>query len=326
MVNLNGKKYFEECLTSLLTQDYPHYEIVLVDNGSTDGSVELFQAAASRIRPDLTLKIIRNSTNRGFAEANNQGVSASTGEYLAFVSNDIRLQMDWLRRMAETIRPNKQIACIQSHLRQLANPHLVDNIGGELDVLGMNHPARPADPYCEPFYVEFCATILRRSVLNKTAGLFDPQYFVFFEDVDFCWRARLAGCKVLLVNSPTAFHVRGGTAAGTVMRKQPFHAFLTARNRLTTLFRNYSEVSLARWMILALAVEFCIALWLALKRDPRGRYVLMGIAFFLWGMPGSLKHRRVVRRMRRVDETSITRSMVKASKGLRDILSYRSQV
>src|SRR5260370_10043131 len=185
LLNFNGRRFVKDCMSSVFELDYPSYEVILVDNGSSDGSVELLKEQAKDCSK-VPLRIIRNQTNLGYSIANNQGVEASTGDYVILLSNDIRVDRDWLSSMIRVMEDRKDIGVAQSQMFSLYSPDIPDPQGNCLDVLGLSHRFVPSPVIKEVFYSEGACMFIKRNVLREAGGLFDKDYTMFGEDIDFC--------------------------------------------------------------------------------------------------------------------------------------------
>ncbi len=131
IVNQNGKKYLEKCLTSLKNQGYKNIEIILVDNASIDDSVDF----TKKIFPDAKIKI--NSENLGFAEPNNIGYNLSEGDYVLFLNNDTEVKKDFLHPLVSILESNKDVGGVQSKILFMDNPTVLDSVGAFLTYSGI---------------------------------------------------------------------------------------------------------------------------------------------------------------------------------------------
>lgn len=242
VLNFNGKTHLETCFQSLLQMDYPagKLELMLVDNASSDGSVELMRARFPSVR------IVENPENLGFAAGNNAGAQAATGDYVAFLNNDTRVDPQWLR---ELIQP-----CLQEHAAVCAASKILDWDGKKVDFVGaaINFHGFAFQPehglldlaHAQRELIFACggAMLIRRDVFLELGG-FDEDYFIYFEDMDLGWRLWLAGYKVVLAPKAIVYHRLHATMdAFSGFRKW----VLFERNALVTLIKNYDDDNLAK--------------------------------------------------------------------------------
>jgi GT2 family glycosyltransferase/glycosyltransferase involved in cell wall biosynthesis len=255
VLNYNGKHFLDPCLESLGEQTYPsaQFEIVLVDNGSTDGSIEHVKDKWPQVR------ILQLDRNLGFAGGINAGVEHAKGEYVALINNDARAHPDWLRNGLAGFHKSLDVAMVASKILTL-DGKTIDFAGGALSFyghgfkIGVNEPDegqynRPGDT----LFASGCGLFIPRDLFLEIGG-FDPDYFAFFEDVDLGWRLWLLGHRVLYEPSSVVYHRHHGTAEGLGAERE---RFLLERNALATILKNYSDKTLSRALpaALMLAVE-----------------------------------------------------------------------
>ncbi len=135
ILNFNGKKFLNQCLDSVLQSDYRNFEVILVDNASTDGSIELVQ---KNFHQHSNLRIVTNGTNLGFAEGNNIGARAATGKYVVFLNNDTEVDPEWLQELLIVVESDKTVGAAQSKLLLLARARAktIDSAGDFVNCYG----------------------------------------------------------------------------------------------------------------------------------------------------------------------------------------------
>jgi GT2 family glycosyltransferase len=260
VLNWNGRRHLEACLTSLEALDYPHdrLEIILCDNGSKDGSADYVRSRFPGVR------LVALDQNYGFAEGNNRAVQQATGEWIGFLNNDMRVSPDWLTSMLALLAEHPQIACIGSKIMNW-DGSAIDFIGGGVNFEGhgfqVDH-GRKHSAHDQSRRVLFAcggAMLIRREVYCEVGG-FDNDYFAFFEDVDLGWRLNLLGYDVWYTSAATVFHRHHGTA-----RKIPYHKLrvLFERNALFTIYKSFDDENLAAALPVALLLTNERALRLA---------------------------------------------------------------
>jgi GT2 family glycosyltransferase/glycosyltransferase involved in cell wall biosynthesis len=247
VVNLNGQALLGECLDSLVAQDYPQsqVEIIMVDNGSTDGSIAFVQGAYPSVR------VIAAGHNLGFAGGNNLGARTATGEYLALINNDARADPRWLQAMVEEMEKGPEVACAAS---KILGPHgkTIDFVGPVMNLYGRAFQIDEGMPLTPGFYDEPrellapCggAMAIRRDVFWEIGG-FDEDYIAYYEDVDLGWRLWLLGYNVLFVPQAIAYHRPHQTGVGFPTEQR---YALSEVNALRTVIKNYEEENL--WRVL----------------------------------------------------------------------------
>ena len=204
VVNYNGGADLPRCLQSLQTAR-GDFEILVVDNASTDGSA----ACAAGLVPGL--RLVRNEANLGFGAAGNVGKCWARGEYLAFLNPDSVVDPGWLEALVAALDANPQAGLATSKILLLAEPERINACGTEIHCtgltlcLGMGRAGTAFDRVEEVDAVSGAAFAIRRTLFERLGG-FDPCFFLYFEDVDLSWRARLAGSCCLYVPGSVVYH------------------------------------------------------------------------------------------------------------------------
>jgi GT2 family glycosyltransferase/glycosyltransferase involved in cell wall biosynthesis len=246
VVNLNGRHHLETCLQSLVDQDYPPHlvEVILVDNGSSDGSVPFVNERFPAVR------ILRNERNVGFAPAVNQGAAAATGAYLALINNDTRLDPHWIATMVNTLEAHRErgVVCVGSRILDWEGKR-IDFIGGGSSFYGFGYqmfydlPVEAINPgEHESLFACGGAMLVDRAIFLDVGG-FDEDFFAYYEDIDFGWRLWLLGYRVLITPSAIVYHRHHGTSSR--MREAQMYR-LFERNAIMMVIKNYEEAHLYR--------------------------------------------------------------------------------
>lgn len=271
IVNYEAGILLERCIRSLKHQRFA-CEIVVVDNGSADGSATSIQTKY----PDIS--ILRPGCNLGFAAGANLGAEHAQGAILLFLNPDVVLEPDCISSLLEHFRDPK-VGVAGPTLRVAAADSTEH--GATIDSLG--YPVALSRP-SKPFYVSGCA-LATRAELFASLGGFDRRFFMFMEDVDYCWRVLLAGREVRVAEGTMALHEGGAVAPGGYLTVQGldttlFRVALRERNTLAMLLKCYGDDSLV-WVIPAyLCQTFATAALLAIFGKTRTScQVLGGIAW-----------------------------------------------
>jgi GT2 family glycosyltransferase len=228
VLNFNGRAFLDECIASLEAQIYRDFEILLVDNGSTDGSADYMRETFAQ-----RCKLVFHDRNLGFAEGNNAALPLAAGQFIVFLNNDTKVDPEWLARLVEAAGAHPEAGSFASQIRSYDRPEILDTVGIIIYRDGMSRGLgrlQPADRYDEPLEVfapSGCAAMYRREVLDAV-GPFDPDFFAYCEDMDLGMRARLAGWSCWYVPEARVYHHYSGTAG----KYSPFKAFLVERNHL----------------------------------------------------------------------------------------------
>ena len=238
IVNYNGKELLQKCLDSLLKVNYDNFEIILVDNNSTDGTVEFI----TKNYPSLI--IIKLDSNKGFAEPNNVAAKISKGKYLLFLNNDTVVTPNFISEMVKVMETDKKIAICQSLL--LKPDGSVDSSGDFIDHLGVVYNSKTKiDEIREVSSARGASMLVRSDIFEKLDG-FDQKFFITFEDVDLCWRSWILGYRVLIIPTSIVYH-EGGITIKKIKSEIAFHGF---KNQLAMKITNFEPILAMKNMML----------------------------------------------------------------------------
>tara|TARA_B100001765_G_scaffold213022_1_gene178111 strand:+ start:270 stop:1292 length:1023 start_codon:yes stop_codon:yes gene_type:complete len=227
IVNHNGKTLLEKCLESLFKVNYENFEVILVDNNSTDDTVEF----VTKNHPSIIL--LKLNSNKGFAEPNNIGSKIATGKYLLFLNNDTIVTPSFISEMVSVIENDNKIAICQSLL--LKPDESVDSSGDFIDHLGVVYNStKKTDNIREISSARGASMLIHKKIFDILEG-FDEKFYVSFEDVDLGWRAWMIGYKVVLTPKSIVYHVGGQT----IKSKKPEIAFHGFKNQLSMKITNF---------------------------------------------------------------------------------------
>jgi hypothetical protein len=241
IVNWNARGDLAECLQSLREQTDDEFEVVVVDNGSTDGSVKLVRQRF----PGAVL--VEAGENLGFAEGCNRGLAASSGAWIALLNNDAVADRYWIEQLRATARAaTPRLGMIQSRILFKHRPERTNSTGvllfrnANIVDRDFDRPRRDQDEATEVFCVSAGAALYRRQMLEEMrlpTGVFDRTFFMYYEDVDLGWRCRLAGWRALYQPAATVRHRFQGSAS---RHQRHFVRLQCDRNRLRALLKNGS--------------------------------------------------------------------------------------
>ena len=214
IVNYNGKRFLNDCLSSLSSITYDDYEVILVDNNSTDESIDFVKQKF----PSVIIKQL--DQNLGFAEANNIGGDIAKGDLLLFLNNDTKVTEGFLDPLVEAIKSD-EIAICQSLL--LKPDGAIDSSGDFIDQYGRAYNNKTIPKQTSPILCARGACMLVKKNIFNDLGQFDKKFFVSFEDVDFGLRARICGYDAVIVPNSIVYHLGSGTISK--MKKEiQFHS------------------------------------------------------------------------------------------------------
>jgi len=298
VVNWNGRRWLDGCFTALRQQERRADELVLVDNGSSDDSVEYVR----RTFPEVHVAAL--DRNLGFAGGNNAGAANAHTEFLVFLNNDTRPQPGWLAALLQAIEQDPSIGLVTSRLVYLGSPGVVDSAGdGYLRVGGaFKHghggPATDVAQSREVFGACGAAFVIRRSLFASLGG-FDEDFFMVYEDVDLSYRARLLGWRVMYAHDAIVEHA----GSASVGRASDTAVFYGQRNLEWTWLKNTPRALL--WRTAIGHVLYDLAGGLAYARRGQMGVWLRAKWSALGGLRIVLSKRRVVQRSMAVAPQSL---------------------
>jgi GT2 family glycosyltransferase len=295
--NWNGAQHLPACLNSLRRQTLRDFQVIVVDNASTDGSLELL----AKDYPEA--QVIALPENRGFAGACNAGIRASQSEFVVLLNNDTEADPGWLAAIVDAFRRHPEAGIVASKMLLFDRRDTFHTAGDfyRLDGVPGNRGVWQQDvgQYDREEYVfSACggSAAYRRAMLDEI-GLLDEDFFYSCEDVDLAWRAQLAGWRVLYVPQAVVYHKLSATGGG------PIASFYDGRNFLWLVAKNYPGSLLRRYWWRIVRAQLRIT-WEALRawRGEAARARLRGQLHGLLGLPRMLRKRRQVQRLRCVSD------------------------
>ena len=327
MVNWNRRELLRECLVSLAGQDYPRFEVIVVDNGSSDGSVAMCAAEFASVR------VIANSQNRGFCAANNQGMAAARGEFIALLNNDAEAHPAVLTSLLRVFEGRPELGMAAAKIVVWENPGLLDKAGHLIYPDGQNRGRGTGerdhgqfDRVEEVLWPDGCAALYRKSMLDAIGG-FDEDFFAYGDDAELGLRARIAGWNCLYTPHAVVRHHRGSSLGLASVRR----LHLIERNRVLL------AVKLFPWSLLVLNPYYfacrlfagAAAAWrgqgeTALFPGVGGKFKLL--AGLVWGdlsalllVPRMLVKRAALRSIRKLRGSEVRAMIMQHRISLRDL-------
>ena len=290
------------CLASLLQSDYGEIDVVVVDC-LTQGIEEWIEKKFPKI------KLVHLSRDVGPAMQANIGLRLANprSKYIVFMDNDIEVDKGWLGPLVELMETDLTIGAAQPRILRKKEPMGVDNAGCFLDPTGYpfrigftseDDPSHYTRVPIEVFYAETATMIVRRDLLNRfpePLNPFDGDYFIHFQDVDLCWRIWLAEFRVVLIPNSLVYHERG--VSGGLYRLSPRSVFLNTRNRVATLFKNYSMCNLVRYIPILIMLELLKVVVLLGQKPSHAAATVKGHLWIWCNIRAIWKKREEVQRL-----------------------------
>ena len=293
----NGRALLDVALASLERQSLAPAEVIVVDNGSTDGTT----AHLSERWPSVTLVALPSNT--GFAAATNRGIERSSGDVVVLINNDVELDADFLRELVAGLEADPGAASAAAKMLRFDDRGVIDATGDTLRWSGValqrGQGESDRGQYDAPGRVfSACAgaAAYRRSAFDEL-GLFDEDFFAYLEDVDWGFRAQLAGRGCVYVPTAIAYHV-GSASTRREGKPDPFFYGLPRRNDVWMVLKNYPASALLRYLPL-LVVNHAGLVYVAV-RDGMARAHFAALWAAARGLPRVLRQRRAIQGARRV--------------------------
>lgn len=330
IVNWNRRGLLEACLKSIEQPQGAAFEAIVVDNGSEDGSAEFVEAYARQSTYPVLL--IRNRENRGFCAANNQGIAAARGEFVALLNNDAEAGPQWLASLLEAFE-DPSVGMAASKVLVYEDPRIIDKVGHLIYLDGQNRGRGTGeldrgqyDQVEEVLWPDGCACMYRKAMLDEIGG-FDEDFFAYADDAELGLRARIAGWRCLYMPRAVVRHHRGSTLG----RQNPARLTLIERNRVLLAAKLFPGSLLWRNGAYYLARLAAGAWAAALNRGEISRFSTPGsklsaVLALLKGdwqalklLPRMLAKRRQLHRIRRLNPPEVISLLRRHRIGLREL-------
>jgi len=264
ILNWNGREFLRKFLPSVLAHSQDVAEVIIADNASTDSSIEFLQDNYPQLR------IINNRTNGGFARGYNEALAEVDADYFVLLNSDIEVTENWIEPVIKLMESDKLVAACQPKLRSFqerAKFEYAGAAGGFIDEYGypfcrgriFQHLETDHDQYNDAIEIFWAtgACMFVRADLYKKFGGFDEDFFAHMEEIDFCWRLKNGGYKIMYCPDSIVYHVGGGT----LPKKSSHKTYLNFRNNLSLLYKNLPS----HLLIPVFAVRFPLDAIAALK-------------------------------------------------------------
>lgn len=246
ILNWNGRAFLEKFLPSVIEHSAAA-TVVIADNGSTDDSVAFVQTHYP------SLKIVCNDKNLGFAQGYNDALQNVEAEYYVLLNSDVEVSAGWIEPIIQMMDQDPSVACVQPKLLAYDAPDQFEYAGGAggfIDYLGfpfcrgrifdsLEKDTLQYEDACEIFWASGAAMFVRADLYHLHGGL-DGDFFAHMEEIDFCWRMKNLGYKIMYCPQSVVYHVGGGM----LPKSSPFKTFLNFRNNLALLYKNLPSKSL----------------------------------------------------------------------------------
>jgi GT2 family glycosyltransferase len=299
--NWNGRSHLERCLPCLRAQTYSPLELIVADNGSTDGSLELLRDGY----PDV--RVVELGDNLGFATANDRGIQAASGTYVALLNNDTEPEPAWLEELVACLERHPDAASVTSKMMLVEPPGTIDGAGDVLDWSFLPHPRGHGEPdhgqyddEVEVFSASGGAALWRGDLLRQLGG-FDESFFIYYEDVDLGLRARQLGHSCWYAPRSVVLHHRGAATKGLTV----FELYHPVKNRWFLILKNTPARLLLRHLRAIAGGE--LIWWRRAFASRHPGALLRAYATVLRNLPRLMRQRRAIARSRLLSVANLDR-------------------
>ncbi len=300
VLNWNGKLYLNDCLASIYNQSYKDFEVIFVDNASTDDSVNFIKKNYPRA------KIIQNKENYGFAKGNNIGMKQAKGEFILILNADTKLDNDFLKEIIKPMK-NSKVGMVSSKII-LKDSRKIDSIGLKMMVSGLAKDIKNEDEAKNIIAPCGGAALYRRKMLEdiKLNGqYFDEDYFLYSEDLDLGLRAILRGWKAAYAKKAKVLHIHSAATKKTTTYNQ----LLSHRNNLWTIMKDFPTSILIKYIIPVLFIQLITIGYYFIKLKP---ITILRLKFAaLLGIHKMLAKRRIIQSKRKISAKEFEKLLVK---------------
>ena len=295
ILNWNGKNWLEKFLPNVILHSQ-NADIYVIDNASTDDSVDFIESHFPEV------KIVKNSSNSGFAGGYNEGLKKIDAEIYCLLNSDVEVTENWQKPVLELFEKNQNIAAIQPKILAYHRKNFFEFAGaggGLIDNLGY--------PYCrgrifneieedkgqyndetEIFWASGCCLFIRSKDFWAENG-FDERFFAHQEEIDLCWRLKNSGKKIFYTGKSTVYHVGGGT----LNKENPQKTYLNIRNNLSMLLKNLPFPKLIWLIFFRLCLDGIAGLYFGYKNGPAHLWAVVRAHFgFYAQLPETIKRRK----------------------------------
>lgn len=276
IVNWNGAGILGDCLRTLFVQAYKFIEVIVIDNNSSDNSVAV-------IKRFKKAKLVSSDTNLGFAGGNNLALPYVKGKYVLLLNTDTLISKDLIETLVDILEKDSSLGVVQPKVLYINK--LINSLGGYLTNSGFlyypGYEKKDKKQYNKESFIftAYGACVLIRKKLIDSIGLFDPDYFMYFEETDFCMRVWLSGAKILYTPKVMLYHKGAVSSKKFGMEKIYFHSY---KNRICTYLKNFQTASLLT--IVPLHLLLCEGISLLYLLTGKLSYFLAVQKAILWNV------------------------------------------
>ncbi len=295
IVSWDGLKLLKTFLPSVTETDYPECEIIIADNASTDGTKRWIKSHYPKV------KVVSFGKNYGYCGGNNKAVPYASGDILIFLNNDVSVDRNWLKPIAEVFKNDDSVAAVQPKILSHKKPLFFEYAGaagGFIDKYGypfcrgrvfetVEKDTGQYDEDVDIFWASGAAMAVRKQVFEKAGG-FDEDFEFHMEEIDLCWRLWNTGYRVRSCMKSVVYHLGGASLSRKSSRKM----YYNYRNSLTMLWKNYSSSTLFARFVVRIYFDFIAAFRELFNGKVKNFSAIIKGHIHFWKRFGKIKHKR----------------------------------
>lgn len=320
IANFNGQRYLNDCLSSVYETTYPEFEVILVEDGSTDDSAKIIK----KFQGKNNFQLISNSKNLGLVASRNKAIEKANGDILVFLDNDTRVDKEWLKGLAETFCKDPLLAALQCKIFDFKKPEIIQEVGMKLTpYTGFGNPLGRGQldhgQFDSPKEVIALGAGLavKKTVALKVKG-FDQKLFHYTDDLDFSWRIWIAGYKIAFSPQAKIYH---HTKVHNPTRDIYFHL---CKNSIRMIIKNYEAVNVIKFLPLSLIFNITGGIFVFLRTGSLVGIlgVLQGLGWSILFLKNTLKERDITQELRRVKDRDLFKKIMTTQNLFKTYTSY----
>lgn len=331
IANFNGEIYIKDCLDSVEHSNYRNFEIIIIDDGSSDRSIEIIKKYQKEQKKIIFLQ---NEKNIGAAASRNKACEIAKGDIIVFLDNDTQVQKNWLSELILVLTSSKDIAGCQALLLDYKKREFIQNAGGKLwAATGWLLPQLQWTKYKNQVLknteiIAISAALAMKKSAFQTIGGFDEEEGVVTEDLDLSWKIWLLGFRVMLAPKAHVYH----WTKSLHMRQNMFHTqetiyFHLMKNSIISILKNYELGNAVYYYFYTLAISFCRGMVVLLRRGELSPLIgsLRGVIWANLNIATIIKKRNAIQRIRRSTDRELFKSIIIRDSPLKIYKKYFSQ-
>lgn len=309
IANFNGEKYLKTCLLSVLKSDFKNFEVLIVDDGSTDRSLEILDDFQKR---DSRIIVLKNEKNLGAAASRNKAIVKAKGSVIVFLDNDTEVTPGWLDEFNRSLSL-KNVGAAQALLLDFKNRNNIQMAGGKL----IPYVAWLETYYQDKKYKKISDKLIDKPIVGVSAALavkresldilknFDVKEALYTEDLDFCWRIWISGFKVVLASKSIVYHYTKSVSQRAHMRSSNFHVYYhLSKNSLRSIIKNNEFKNIPINLFLSIVINLVRGILVFIRRGDTSAFfgAIWGLGWNVVNSLDTIRSRMIIQKTRKYSD------------------------